>query len=558
VSNDPSFVSGSKDSPLLELTIGALLARACDAAPDGEALVSCPQNIRLTYKQLDEASDRFAKGLIKLGMEPGDRIGIWSPNNIEWVVTMYAAAKLGLILVNVNPAYRPLELEYALNKVGCRALVLADRFKTSNYPEMVRKLAPEVDTCGPGLLKSEKLPALEILVLISDQRQDGFTLFKEVDEAGQDHDVDLQSYSDAIDIHSPINIQFTSGTTGSPKGATLTHHNIVNNAYFVGEGIRLSEIDRLCAPVPLYHCFGMVMGALACTAHRATLVLPNDAFDPDRTLAAVENERCTALYGVPTMFSAILDHPDFSKFDVASLRTGIVAGALCPEVLMRRILDDLHMDEVTNCYGMTETSPVSFQTSVDESMEKRTTTVGRVLPHIEVKIVGADGEVLPRGSRGEICTAGYCVMQGYWNDEKKTRESIVDGWMLTGDEGILDDDGYCAIVGRIKDTIIRGGENIAPKEIEEYLLTHDDIMEAQAFGVPDEKFGEIVCVWLKKAPGSDLDEEGVRDFCKGHIAHFKVPAIVRFVDEYPLTVTGKVQKFEMRDEMVKELHLAQQ
>ena len=551
----PSYVSGSTDIPLLRLTVGQLLASAVEQSPEHEALVSCHQDWRLSYRQLDQAADRFARGLVSLGLAPGDRIGIWSPNNVEWIITMYAAAKLGLILVNVNPAYRPIELEYALNKVGCRALVMADRFKTSNYPEMILRLAPEARTSKKGRLKSARLPALEFLVLIGNDSRDGFFLFDEVDGLGRRSNENFEGWTDAGDIHAPVNIQFTSGTTGSPKGATLTHHNIVNNAYFVGRGIALSQDDRLCLPVPLYHCFGMVMGVLACAAHRATLVLPGDSFDPMITLQAVEKEHCTALYGVPTMFSAMLDHPDFRDFSTASLRTGIVAGSLCPKVLMQRIIDDLHMVEVTNCYGMTETSPVSFQTAVDESLAKRTTTVGRVLPHIDAKIVGPDGDILPRGERGEICTKGYCVMQGYWGDAEKTAESIVDGWMQTGDEGVLDEDGYCSIVGRIKDLIIRGGENIAPAEIEEFLLTHDDILEAQAFGVPDKKFGEIVCVWIRKAKDADLDEDGVRAYCRDSIAHFKIPAIVRFVDDYPLTVTGKVQKFVMRERMIEELGL---
>jgi len=557
VTNEVSHVVGSRDRPLLELTIGKLLAAARQASPDHEAVVSCHQGVRLSYKQLDEASDNFAKGLLRLGLDPGDRIGIWSPNNIEWIVTMYAAAKLGLVLVNVNPAYRPVELEYALNKVGCKALVMADRFKTSNYPDMVGQLAPEASSCKPGHLQSARLPELETLVLISKHPRDGFFLFDEVEQSGRTADTDLQPYMDACDIQSPVNIQFTSGTTGSPKGATLTHHNIVNNGFFVGEGIALGEQDRLCAPVPLYHCFGMVMGVLACAAHRATLVLPDNAFDPLSTLQAVENERCTALYGVPTMFSAILDSSEFETFAVDCLRTGIVAGSVCPEVLMQRIIGDLNMQEVTNCYGMTETSPVSFQSGIDDDLVKRTTTVGRVHPHVEAKVIDSEGTIVPRGVRGEVCTKGYSVMQGYWDDDEKTRESIVDGWMLTGDEGVLDEDGYCSIVGRIKDTIIRGGENIAPKEIEEYLLTHDDILEAQAFGVPDEKYGEIVCVWIKKAPDSDLTDTAVRDYCKEQIAHFKVPAIVRFVDEFPLTVTGKVQKFVMREAMMKEPGLTQ-
>jgi fatty-acyl-CoA synthase len=548
-----SHVVGPVDEPLLEITVGDLLNRAVADAPDRDALVSCHQDIRLSYRQLDEASANFARGLVSLGLEPGDRIGIWSPNNVEWIITMFAAARLGLVLVNVNPAYRPIELEYALNKVGCRALVLANRFKTSDYPEMLCKLAPEASSCEPGKLKSAKLPALEVLILIGEEQRDGFLQFDEVDELGRSGDVDLAPFEDACDIHAPMNVQFTSGTTGSPKGATLTHHNIVNNGYFVGQGLALTEQDRVCVPVPLYHCFGMVLGVLACVSHRAAVILPSDAFDPLTTLRAVQDEACTALYGVPTMFSGILDHPDFRDYAVDHLRTGIVAGALCPEVLMRRILDDLHMHEITNCYGMTETSPVSFQTSIDDNLEKRTTTVGTVHPHIEVKIVDADSQIVGRGERGEICTKGYCVMQGYWGDEEKTAESIVEGWMLTGDEGVIDDDGYLAIVGRIKDLIIRGGENIAPKEIEEYLLTHSDILEAQAFGVPDEKFGEIVCVWIKRAPGSGLSEQDVKDYCKDRIAHFKVPAIVRFVDEYPLTVTGKVQKFVMRDVMTREM-----
>lgn len=553
MTNALSYVAGSDKRPLLDLTIGTLLAGATEEAPDHEALISCHQDLRLTYRQLADYSDNFAGGLLRVGLEPGDRIGIWSPNNVEWVVTMYAAAKLGLVLVNVNPAYRPVELEYALHKVGCKALVMADRFKTSIYPDMVCKLAPEAGACEKGRLRSARLPALEALILIGKEPRDGFFQFDEVIELGKGSRADVAQYTDACGVNSPVNIQFTSGTTGSPKGATLTHHNIVNNGFFVGKGIALTKQDRLCAPVPLYHCFGMVMGVLACAGHRATLVLPGDAFDPISTLRAVEKESCTALYGVPTMFSAILDHSEFSDYSVDTLRTGIVAGSLCPEVLMRRIIGDLGMHEVTNCYGMTETSPVSFQSHIDDNLEKRSTTVGRIHPHVEVKVIGADGNILPRGSRGEICTKGYSVMQGYWDDDEKTNESIVDGWMLTGDEGVLDEDGYCAIVGRIKDTIIRGGENIAPKEIEEYLMTHNEVLDAQAFGIPDPIFGEIVCTWIRRAPDSDLDEQGVRDYCIDNIAHFKVPAIVRFVEEFPLTVTGKVQKFVMRDAMTKEL-----
>lgn len=551
--SNPSHVIGDTSRELLQQTIGDLLANARDLVPDREALVSRHQGIRLSYRELDDRSDAFARGLADLDLKPGDRIGIWSPNNVEWIVTMYAAAKLGLILVNVNPAYRPLELEYALNKVSCKALVLADRFKTSNYPDMVAELAPELSNAEKGRLNSERLPHLKTLILISDSPLNGYFLFDEVVKAGSTSDTNLADFEQACDLNQPVNIQFTSGTTGSPKGATLTHHNIVNNGFFVGEGIHLTGDDRLCAPVPLYHCFGMVMGVLACVSHQSTLILPDSAFDPVTTLQTIQEEKCTALYGVPTMFTAVLDHPDFQHYDVSSLRTGIVAGSLCPEVLMKRILSDLNMTEITNCYGMTETSPVSFQTAVDDRFEKRTTTVGTVHPHVQVKIIDSEGQIVPRGTRGEICTKGYSVMQGYWADEDKTRESIVDGWMLTGDEGVIDEEGYCAVVGRIKDTIIRGGENIAPKEIEEYLLSHDNVLEAQAFGVPDEKFGEIVCAWIKKTPDSGLTEDDVKAYCKGKIAHFKIPALVEFVDEYPLTVTGKVQKYVMRDAMAKKL-----
>ena len=553
MTNDLSLLRGDSQPPLFDLTIGALLAQACAEAPDHEAIISCHQGIRLTYKELDEQSDDLAKGLIGLGLRSGERIGIWSPNNVEWILTMYAAAKVGLILVNVNPAYRPMELEYALNKVGCKALVLANEFKSSNYPDMVRQLAPDLRDCAPGAPQADKLPHLKTLVLLGNITEEGFLPFDVVTEAGRTNDVNLKPYKEACRPDAPVNIQFTSGTTGSPKAATLTHHNIVNNGYFVGRGIALTNRDRLCAPVPLYHCFGMVMGVLACAGHRATLVLPDAAFDPATTLAAVDEEKCTALYGVPTMFTAILDDPDFSKYSVDTLRTGVVAGSLCPAVLMERIFDDLQMTEITNCYGMTETSPVSFQSSIYDDFEKRTTTVGSVHPHVQVKIVDADGQIVPRGVRGEICTSGYSVMRGYWADDEKTSDSVVDGWMFTGDEGVIDEDGYCSIVGRIKDTIIRGGENIAPKEIEDFVVTHSDVMEVQAFGVPDDKFGEIVCVWIKKSPNTLLSERDVQEFCKDSIAHYKIPAIVRFVDQFPLTVTGKVQKFIMRQAMVDEL-----
>ena len=548
-----SCLSGVTDPPLTDLTIGELLARAVKNNPEQEAIVSLHQNIRLSYSELDEVSDSFAKGLIDFGLEKGDRIGIWSPNYVEWIITMYAASKLGLILVNVNPAYRPLELEFALNKVECKALVLASSFKTSDYPGILESVAPEVTTCEVGALNAKRLPSLKALVLISDQPRDGYASFNDVVAAGKSSSFDLDAVKRQVDCHMPVNIQFTSGTTGTPKGATLTHHNIVNNGSNVGTGIKLNAKDRVCAPVPLYHCFGMVMATLACVSHGATLVLPNDAFEPAGTLDAVQKEACTALYGVPTMFGAMLDEPDFEKYDLRSLRTGIVAGSLCSQVLTTRIVEQMNMTEVTNCYGMTETSPVSFQSATDDPMDKRVKTVGSIHPHVQVKVVNSNREIVPRGVPGELCTKGYSVMKGYWGDVQKTEESVIDGWMFTGDQAVIDEDGYCAIVGRIKDTIIRGGENIAPKEIEDYLITHPAISEAQAFGVKNEKFGEVVAVWIKLKEGSELSEQQLREFCTDQIAYFKVPALIRFVGEFPLTVTGKIQKYKMREQMEKEI-----
>ena len=542
-----SYLSGATDQPLINLTIGELLTRSVKQNPNQEAVVSLHQDVRLTYQALDELSDSLAKGLKQFDLEQGDRIGIWSPNNVEWVVTMYAASKLGLILVNVNPAYRPTELEFALNKVECKALVLANSFKTSDYPGILESLAPEVAGSTVGALNAERLPSLKTLILLSDEPRDGYASYNNVVSAGKASKFDLAAAEKQVKCDMPVNIQFTSGTTGAPKGATLTHHNIVNNAAFCAIGIHLTAQDRVCTPVPLYHCFGMVLAALACASCGATMVLPNDAFEPTGTLQAVQNEHCTAQYGVPTMFSAMLDAPNFEQYDLSSLRTGIVAGSLCSKILMTRIVEQMHMSEVTNCYGMTETSPISFQTAVDDPMQKRVTTVGSVHPHVEVKVVDSNGEIVARGVPGELCTKGYSVMQGYWNDKQKTEESIIDGWMFTGDIAVIDDDDYGAIVGRIKDTIIRGGENIAPKEIEDYLLTHPAISEVQAFGVPDEKFGEVVAVWVQLKEGQELDQQGLRDFCTDQIAYFKVPALVRFVDEFPMTVTGKIQKYKMRE-----------
>ena len=551
-----SDVQGASDVPLLDLTIAQLLKRAVDDCPDSPAIISVEQGKQISYQELEHLSESLAKALVELGLEQGDRIGIWSPNNFEWIVLMYAAARLGLILVNVNPAYRPGELKYALNHVGCKALILADRFKTSDYPTILEQVAPDISCSDNPEHHLENIPSLRTLVLISDEQRDGYLAFNELLNRGRHSDIDIQPLEASVDESMAVNIQFTSGTTGSPKGATLTHKNIVNNATNVGRGIELSKGDKVCAPVPLYHCFGMVMAVLACASHRATLVLPNQSFDPLGTLSAVQNYQCTALYGVPTMFSAMLEHPEFQQFDLSSLRTGIVAGSLCNEQLMGQIINDMHMGKVTNCYGMTETSPVSFQSAVDDPMNKRISTVGTVHPHVRVKVIDSNGNTVSRGQPGEICTKGYSVMQGYWADEEKTRESVVDGWMLTGDQGVIDEDGYCSIVGRIKDTIIRGGENIAPKEIEEYLVTHPFVSQAQVFGVSDQKYGEIVAAWIQLKDGKSLTQDEVSEFCKDKIAYFKIPAHVRFVDEFPLTVTGKIQKFKMRETMEQELRVS--
>ena len=554
-----SYVSGASERPLLGVTIGEQLDLTAARFPDNEALVVPHQGVRWRYGDFKERVDRLAAGLLALGLEPGDRIGIWSPNNSEWALTQFAAAKAGLILVNINPAYRLAELEYALNKVECRALVTAESFKSSHYIDMLRRLAPELDRAAPGALKAAKLPRLEIVVRLGAERGGGMVAFAEVAErAGAAERRRLETLGRALQFDDPINIQFTSGTTGFPKGATLSHHNILNNGYFNGVALRLDDRDRVCIPVPLYHCFGMVMGNLMCAAHGAAMVYPGEAFDPLPVLRAVEAERCTVLYGVPTMFIAALDHPEFSRFDLSSLRTGTMAGSPCPIEVMRRVVSALHMEEVTIAYGMTETSPVSFQSAADDPIERRVSTVGRVHPHVEVKIVGEDGKVVPRGVPGEILTRGYSVMRGYWNDEAKTAEAIDRaGWMHTGDQGTLDEDGYCNIVGRIKDMVIRGGENVYPREIEEFLYGHPKVQDVQVIGVPDAKYGEELCAWIRLRDGEDADADEIKAFCKERIAHFKVPRYVKFVDGFPMTVTGKIQKFKMREAMIAELAVAE-
>ena len=552
-----SYVHGASDMPLIGETIGANFDQAVIRWPDAEALVVCHQNIRWTYRELQEQVDAVAAGLLALGLEPGDRVGIWSPNNAEWVVTQFATAKAGLILVNINPAYRLAELEYALNKVGCKGLITAETFKTSDYVGMIRDLAPELDQCAPGELRAATLPDLRTVICVGETAPAGMYRFAEVAGlAGETERQRIDALATTLQFDDPINIQFTSGTTGLPKGATLTHHNILNNGFFVGEAMGLTAQDRLCIPVPLYHCFGMVMGNLTCVSHGATMVFPSEAFEPLAVLETIEAERCTALHGVPTMFIAELDHPEFERFDLSSLRTGIMAGAPCPTEVMKRVNQDMHMEQVTIAYGMTETSPVSFQSAVDDPLERRVSTVGRIQPHVEVKVVDDAGRLLPPGEPGELLTRGYCVMQGYWNDAERTMEAIdTAGWMHTGDLATIDDEGYCNIVGRIKDMVIRGGENLYPREIEEYLYRHPSIQDVQVFGIPDKRYGEELCAWVMLREGETVTSEDIQEFCRGQIAHQKIPRYIKFVTEFPMTVTGKIQKFIMRDEMIAELDL---
>lgn len=541
-----SHVVGDTHPPLIEQTIGARLSEAATEFPEQEAVVSLHQNARLSFAELNHRAEQIAAGLLRLGLSRGDRVGIWAPNCVEWTLTQFATAKAGMVLVNINPAYRVFELEYALNKVGCRGLILAPSFKTSNYFEMLESIP------------AEKLPALEYRISIGEDVPAGFLSFASLEmNITPGNLAVLASIESTLRPSDPINIQFTSGTTGSPKGATLTHRNILNNGFFTGEAMRLTAKDRVCIPVPLYHCFGMVMGNLGCLTHGATVVYPAEAFEPDTTLAAVEKEGCTALFGVPTMFVAELALLQSQEFTLDTLRTGVMAGSPCPVEVMKEVISVMNMSEVTIAYGMTETSPVSFQSSVDDSVELRVTTVGQVQPHIEVKIIDENGVTVDRGVAGELCTKGYSVMAGYWGDEERTAESLVDGWMHTGDLATIDESGYANIVGRLKDMVIRGGENIYPREIEEFLHQHREIEEVSVFGVPDEKYGEELCAWVRKRPGADLSESQLKDFCKGQIAHFKVPRYVRFVDEFPMTVTGKLQKFHMREAMIEELGLTE-
>ncbi len=553
-----SHVWGPREPPLLDLTVPALLARTARRHPDREAAVFRRAGARWTYDQLSRRVDRLAAGLLALGLYRGDRIGIWAPNRPEWLLAQFATARIGLVLVNINPAYRRAELEYALNKVECKALILAPRFKTSDYEEMLRDLAPELARATPGRLRAARLPHLRTVIRLASEPAPGMYSFDEVMARGEGGPrARLDAISGALSPHDAINIQFTSGTTGSPKGATLTHHNIVNNAYFTGRAMALGPEDRIAIPVPLYHCFGMVLGNLACVTAGAAMVFPGEGFDALDTLEALAEERCTAVHGVPTMFIAMLDHPEFRRFDLSAMRTGIMAGAPCPIELMRRVISEMHVPEITIAYGMTETSPVSFQSDIHDPIERRVSTVGRVHPHVEVKIVDGEGRIVPVGEAGELCTRGYSVMKGYWNDPERTAEAIdAEGWMHSGDLATIDAAGYCSIVGRVKDMVIRGGENVYPREIEEYLYRHPKIQEVQVFGVPDPKYGEEICAWIVLHPGETASEEEIREFCRGNIAHFKIPRYIRFVSEMPMTVTGKPQKFRMRERMIEELGLA--
>jgi fatty-acyl-CoA synthase len=550
-----SCFTGADQPVLLEQTIGGMLDSIVAKYPDEEALVVRHQDIRWTYRQYGAKIEKLATGLLALGIQPGDRVGIWAPNCYEWCLTQFATAKIGAIMVCINPAYRVYELEYALNKSGCRVIIAAEKFKSSQYLEMIRRLAPELDECKPGQLQSEKLPHLEFVIRLGGGQTTGMLNFADVCEMGRDSDfAGLKTLQSNQRLHDAINIQFTSGTTGNPKGATLSHYNILNNANIVASGMHLTEQDRLCIPVPLYHCFGMVMGTLACVIKGATAVLPAEAFEPAAVLETVQAERCTALHGVPTMFIAELEHPDFESWDMSSLRTGIMAGAPCPVEVMKQVIERMNMSEVLIAYGQTECSPVNHMTAFDDPIQKRVETVGQAGPHLEVKLLDEQGRIVPIGEPGDICSRGYAVMEAYWNDPQQTAETVdEDGWLHSGDIGIMDEDGYVRVVGRIKDMIIRGGENVYPREIEEFLYTHPQIQDASVIGVPDEKFGEEVCVWIIAKEGQTLSADEIRAFCKDRIAYFKIPRYIRLVDEFPMTVTGKIQKFKMREQMLEEI-----
>ncbi|MCC5903356.1 MAG: AMP-binding protein [Halomonas sp.] len=555
----PSYTSSTADKPLLGMTIGDKLDQIVAQYPDNDALIALHQNIHWSYRQLQEEVNRCARALLAIGVKKGDRVGIWAPNCSEWTLTQFATAKIGAILVNINPSYRTHELDYALNQSGARFLVTANQFKSSDYTAMLFELAPELNHCAEGQLTSAKLPDLECVINLSTDKYDGMWRWADfINESNKVSQTDVDDLQATLQFDDPINIQYTSGTTGFPKGATLSHHNILNNGFFVAESMGFTSEDRLVIPVPLYHCFGMVMGNLGCMTHGATMIYPDEGFDPGKVLKAVHEQKATALYGVPTMFIAELEHPDFASTDFSTLRTGIMAGSICPAEIMKQVINKMNMKGVQIAYGMTETSPVSTQTGANDSIEKRVSTVGRTQPHLESKIVDpGNGDILPRGEIGELCTRGYSVMLKYWKNEKATAEAIDDsGWMHTGDLATMDDEGYIQIVGRIKDMVIRGGENVYPKEIEEFLYAHPAISEVQVTGVPDKKYGEELIAWVKlNSSAGEITGEELRDYCKGKITHFKIPRYFKFVDEFPMTVTGKIQKFKMREISIQELGL---
>ncbi|RCL28912.1 AMP-binding protein [Pseudomonas sp. AFG_SD02_1510_Pfu_092] len=553
--SQPSYTRGRQDKPLLTQTIGQAFDATVARCADGEALVSRHQGLRYSWRQLAEQVEVQARALMALGVNTGDRVGIWSPNCAEWCILQIASAKVGAILVNINPAYRVGELEYVLRQSGCRWLVCADAFKTSDYHAMVQQLVPELASASPGEMASERLPDLRGVVSLAANPPAGFLPWQALAEwAGQTSVEACAKRQHSLQFDQPVNIQYTSGTTGAPKGATLSHYNILNNGYMVGESLGLTARDRMVIPVPLYHCFGMVMANLGCITHGSTMVYPNDAFDAELTLRAVAEERASILYGVPTMFIAMLDHPARPHMDLSTLRSGIMAGATCPIEVMRRVIQQLHMAEVQIAYGMTETSPVSLQTGPDDELELRVTTVGRTQPQLENKLVDTDGCIVPRGEIGELCTRGYSVMLGYWDNPQATADTIDPaGWMHSGDLAVMDEHGYVRIVGRNKDMIIRGGENIYPRELEEFFYTHPAVADAQVIGIPCSRYGEEIVAWIKLHPGHSATAEELQAWCKARIAHYKVPRHIRFVDEYPMTVTGKVQKFRMREISVAEL-----
>ncbi len=550
-----SYSRGPQDKALLAMTIGQEFDRTVAQYPQGEALVVRHQHLRYTWRQLADAVDLHARALLALGLQAGDRLGIWAPNCAEWCISQVASAKLGVILVNINPAYRSSELEYVLKQSGCQWLICAGSFKSSDYHGMLQALVPELTEQGAGQLRCERLPELRGVISLDARPPSGFLPWLQLSTLGAGVPVQqLHQREASLHFDQAVNIQYTSGTTGFPKGATLSHHNILNNGYMVGESLGLTAQDRLVIPVPLYHCFGMVMGNLGCITHGTTMIYPNDGFDPLLTLTAVAEERATGLYGVPTMFIAMLDHPQRGEFDLSTLRTGIMAGSTCPIEVMRRVISDLHMSEVQIAYGMTETSPVSLQTGADDDLERRVTTVGRTQPQLESKIIDESGNTVPRGQIGELCTRGYSVMLGYWNNPEGTREAIDDaGWMHTGDLASMDEQGYVCIAGRNKDMIIRGGENVYPRELEEFFFTHPAVADVQIIGIPDERYGEEIVAWIKFHPGHVANELELQTWCKGRIAHFKTPKHFRFVEAFPMTVTGKIQKFRMREITVEEL-----